>query len=65
MTIATYALCGFSNFGTVGIEIATLSVFAPKRSKFIVRTAARAMLAGNISAFMNACIAGLLFQEVA
>lgn len=51
-------MCGYANFSTVGIEIATLTVFAPKRSKFLVKTAAYAMLAGNISAFMNACIAG-------
>jgi nucleoside permease NupC len=44
--------------GTIGIEIATLSVFAPNRSKTILKYAAKAMIAGNFSAFMNACIAG-------
>ena len=56
--IVTYALCGFANFGSVGIEIATLSAFAPKRSKTFIKYAARAMIAGNFSSFMNACIAG-------
>lgn len=64
IAIATYALCGFSNFSTIGIEIATLTVFAPKRSKFIVKAAALAMIAGNISAFMNACIAGILYKQI-
>ncbi len=41
-----------------GIEIATLSQFAPDSSKSILKYAARAMIAGNFSSFMNACIAG-------
>ncbi len=61
MAIATYALCGFANFGTIGIEIATLTVFAPKRTKFIISAAGMAMLAGNLSTFMNACIAGRFY----
>ena len=58
IAISTYALCGFSNFGTIGIEIATLTAFVPKRTKAIVKMAGVAMLGGNMSAFMNACIAG-------
>ena len=56
--IATYALCGFANFGTIGIEIAVLSAFAPSRTKIIIKYAGKAMLAGNFSSFMNACLAG-------
>ncbi|RNA39663.1 solute carrier family 28 member 3 [Brachionus plicatilis] len=62
IVIATYALCGFANFGTIGIEIATLSVFAPTRTKTFLKYAAKAMLAGNFSSFMNACIAGKSFD---
>lgn len=64
IVISTYALCGFANFGTIGIEIATLSVFAPTRAKVFIKYASRAMLAGNLSSFMNACIAGLLFKKI-
>jgi CNT family concentrative nucleoside transporter len=54
---------GFANFGTIGIEIATLSVFAPTRTKVFIKYAAKAMLAGNFSSFMNACIAGESFLK--
>jgi nucleoside permease NupC len=44
--------------GTIGIEIAILSVFAPNRASIIVKYATKAMIGGNFSSFMNACIAG-------
>lgn len=62
--LATYALCGFANFGTIGIEIAVLSSFAPTRSDVILQYAPKAMMAGNISSFVNACIAGLLYKKI-
>lgn len=54
----TYALCGFTTFGAIGIEIAILTTFAPEKKAVIVKMAGVAMVGGNISAFMNACIAG-------
>ncbi|XP_041367798.1 solute carrier family 28 member 3-like isoform X3 [Gigantopelta aegis] len=61
--ISTYALCGFANFGSVGILLGALSTLAPKRKPEMSRIILRAMIAGNIACFMTACIAGLFFQE--
>ncbi|KAG8455297.1 hypothetical protein GDO86_001479 [Hymenochirus boettgeri] len=63
-TIATYALCGFANFGSLGITIGGLSSMAPSRKSDIANGAVRAMIAGTVACFMTACIAGLLTQPV-
>lgn len=47
--ITTYALCGFANFGSVGVQIGVLSALAPSRAKVITRVAFSAMLCGFIS----------------
>jgi pyrimidine nucleoside transport protein len=60
--ISTYALCGFSNFSSIGIQIGALSAMSPSRRTDIASVALRAMIAGNIACFMTACIAGLFFQ---
>uniref|UniRef100_A0A3Q1CTI6 Sodium/nucleoside cotransporter n=1 Tax=Amphiprion ocellaris TaxID=80972 RepID=A0A3Q1CTI6_AMPOC len=62
-TIATYALCGFSNFAALGMSIGGLSAMAPDRRSDISSCGLRALIAGSISCFMTACIAGdsLLF----
>ncbi|XP_066460205.1 solute carrier family 28 member 3 [Eleutherodactylus coqui] len=59
-TIATYALCGFANFGSLGITIGGLSSIAPSRKGDIAAGAIRAMIAGTVACFMTACIAGIL-----
>ncbi|KAK2499898.1 hypothetical protein MC885_014679 [Smutsia gigantea] len=59
-TIATYALCGFANFGSLGIVIGGLSTMAPSRKGDIISGAVRALIAGTIACFMTACIAGIL-----
>lgn len=59
-TIATYALCGFANFGSVGIQIGGLAALAPSRTKDFARLGFRAMIGGTLAAFMTACIAGAL-----
>ncbi|KAH9524811.1 hypothetical protein Btru_027928 [Bulinus truncatus] len=61
--IATYALCGFSNIGSMGILLGSLSAMAPTRRKTMAKIIFRAMIAGNIACFFTACIAGLFFQE--
>ncbi|XP_067928335.1 solute carrier family 28 member 3-like isoform X1 [Watersipora subatra] len=58
--IATYALCGFANLGSIGIMLGGLGAMAPQRKKDIATTVFRAMLTGNVACFMTACIAGLL-----
>ncbi|XP_076472620.1 solute carrier family 28 member 3-like isoform X3 [Babylonia areolata] len=61
--IATYALCGFSNFGSMGILLGGMSAMAPERRTDLSSIVLRAMIAGNIACFFTACIAGLFFQE--
>jgi CNT family concentrative nucleoside transporter len=59
-TIATYALCGFANFSSVGIQIGGIGALAPERRNDLARLGLRALLAGTLANFMTACIAGLL-----
>lgn len=59
-TLATYALCGFSNFGSIGIQIGGIGGIAPDRRGDLARLGLRAMIAGSLACFMTACIAGVL-----
>lgn len=61
--IATYALCGFANFGSVGILIAGLGGLVPERRKDFAKLGIKAMIAGSLAAFMTAAIAGVLVGE--
>ncbi|EMP30396.1 Solute carrier family 28 member 3, partial [Chelonia mydas] len=56
-TIATYALCGFANFGSLGLVIGGLTSIAPSKRRDIADSAFRAMIAGTVACFMTACIA--------
>jgi CNT family concentrative nucleoside transporter len=58
--IATYALCGFANFGSIGIQLGGIGGIAPNRRHDLAKIALRAMIAGTIAAFMTATIAGIL-----
>uniref|UniRef100_A0A670JPV7 Sodium/nucleoside cotransporter n=1 Tax=Podarcis muralis TaxID=64176 RepID=A0A670JPV7_PODMU len=60
-TIATYALCGFANFGSLGLVIGGLTSMAPSRKRDIAGGALRAMIAGTVACFMTACIAGTIY----
>lgn len=59
-TIATYALCGFANFGSMGIMIGGIGGLVPSRRKDIAQYGLRALIAGTIAVLMTACIAGVL-----
>ena len=59
-TIATYALCGFANFGSIGIQIGGIGALAPERKDDLARLGFRALVAGTLANFMTACIAGML-----
>ena len=59
-TIASYALCGFANLGSLGIQVGVLSALAPSRAKVIARIALSAMICGFISTMQAAGIAGML-----
>lgn len=58
--IATYALCGFSNIGSIAIQIGGIGAIAPSRQPDLARLGVRAMIAGSIACFMTACVAGML-----
>ncbi|XP_061199891.1 solute carrier family 28 member 3 isoform X1 [Neopsephotus bourkii] len=58
--IATYALCGFANFGSLGLVIGGLTSIAPSKKTEIAGGAFRAMIAGTVACFMTACVAGML-----
>jgi CNT family concentrative nucleoside transporter len=57
----TYALCGFANFSSVGIQVGALGTMAPERQTEITELGMKAMLAGSLSSFMSATLVGLLY----
>jgi concentrative nucleoside transporter, CNT family len=59
-TIATFALCGFANFSSIGIQIGGIGALAPNRRHDLARLGLRAMLAGTLANFLTATIAGFL-----
>jgi CNT family concentrative nucleoside transporter len=59
-TIATFALCGFANFGSIGIQIGGLGALAPSRRGDLARLGFKAMIAGTMANLMSACIVGVL-----
>jgi CNT family concentrative nucleoside transporter len=58
--IATFALCGFANFSSIGIQIGGIGALAPNRRHDLARLGLRAMFAGTLANFMTATIAGFL-----
>ncbi|HYM26379.1 MAG TPA: NupC/NupG family nucleoside CNT transporter [Vicinamibacterales bacterium] len=60
VTIATFALCGFANFSSIGIQIGGIGALAPNRRHDLARLGLRAMFAGTLANFMTATIAGFL-----
>jgi len=61
--IATFALCGFANLGSIAIQIGGLGAMAPDRKHDIARLALRAMFAGAIATCVTACLVGVLRYE--
>lgn len=59
-TIATFALCGFANFASIGMQIAGIGSLAPERRSDLARLGLRAMLAGTLANFLTAIIVGFL-----
>nr|XP_034336702.1 sodium/nucleoside cotransporter 2 isoform X2 [Crassostrea gigas]XP_034336703.1 sodium/nucleoside cotransporter 2 isoform X2 [Crassostrea gigas] len=62
-TIATYALCGFSNPTTVGITLSGLGALIPSRRKDLAKLVMTSWVAGSIACFLTACFAGLMYTE--
>jgi CNT family concentrative nucleoside transporter len=59
-TIATFALCGFANFASIGIQIGGIGALAPTRKQDLARLGFRALIAGTLANYLAAAIAGLL-----
>jgi CNT family concentrative nucleoside transporter len=59
-TIATFALCGFANFASIGMQIGGIGALAPTRRGDLARLGLRAMLAGTLANFITAIIVGFL-----
>ncbi|HEX4627342.1 MAG TPA: nucleoside transporter C-terminal domain-containing protein [Gemmatimonadales bacterium] len=59
-TIATFALCGFANISSVGIQIGGIGALVPERKHDLARLGFRAMIAGTLANFLSATLAGIL-----
>ena len=59
-TIASFALAGFANFSSIGIQLGGIGALAPERKGDLARLGFRAMLAGTLANFLSATIAGIL-----
>lgn len=60
--IATYALCGFANIGSIGIQIGGIGGIAPSQRKTLSKFGVKALIGGTIAALMTAAIAGMFYE---
>jgi CNT family concentrative nucleoside transporter len=60
IAILTYALCGFANFSSIGIQIGGIGGMAPERRGELAKLGLRAMLGGTLANLMTACVAGMM-----
>ena len=61
-TIATFALCGFANLSSIGIQIGGIGALAPNKKSELARFGIRAMLAGTMANLMSASIVGIILR---
>ena len=61
MLIATYALCGFANFASIGIQIGGISALAPGQRLALTELGIKSLIGGTVACFLTACVAGMLF----
>ena len=60
VVIASFALCGFANISSIGIQLGGIGALAPERRHDLARLGVRALLAGTLANYLSACIAGIL-----
>ncbi len=60
VAIATFALCGFANFGSVAIQVGGIGELAPNRRKDIAKLGIKALICGTLASYLSATIAGIL-----
>ena len=58
--IASFALCGFANISSIGIQLGGIGALAPERRHDLARLGVKALLAGTLANYLSACIAGIL-----
>lgn len=58
--IASFAICGFANFSSVGMQIGGIGAIAPERRNDLAKLGLRALVAGTLASYLSACIAGML-----
>ncbi len=63
VTIATYALCGFANPGSLGILLGAMTAMIPQRRSEVAALGIKSLIAGTLTCFVAACIAGMLVNE--
>jgi CNT family concentrative nucleoside transporter len=61
-TLATYALCGFANPGSLGILLAGMTGMVPERRADVTALSIKAFVGGALASFMTACVAGVLID---
>jgi CNT family concentrative nucleoside transporter len=60
VVIASFALCGFANISSIGIQLGGIGALAPERRQDLARLGVRALFAGTMANYLSACIAGIL-----
>lgn len=60
VVMATYMLCGFANFASIGIQVGGIGILAPKARKLLTELGFKAMIAGSLVSLMSATIAGII-----
>ena len=60
VVIASFALCGFANFGSVAIQIGGIGELAPSRRKDLAQLGIKALICGTFASYISACMAGIL-----
>ena len=62
ITMATYMLCGFANFASIGIQIGGIGALAPTKRKLLSELGLKALLAGTLASLLSATIVGMTFN---
>jgi len=62
--IATYALCGFSNFSSIGIQIGGISAISPSQRPTLTELGIKSLIGGTIACFLTAAVAGMILDEI-
>jgi CNT family concentrative nucleoside transporter len=60
--LCTFALCGFANLGSIGIQLGGMAVLAPAKRPVLAELGIRALIGGTIASILTATIAGVFFQ---